>query len=62
VWEKIYGVDYPAYFASGWGGQWIIVSPSMNTVVVSTAGNYYTEMIMPIEKILVDYIIPSLSR
>jgi len=62
VWENIYGVDYAAYLASGWGGQWIIVSPSMNTVVVSTAGNYYTEMIMPIEKILVDHIIQSLSR
>jgi len=62
LWEKIYGVDYPAYLASGWGGQWIIVSPSMNTVVVSTAGNYYTDTIMPIERILIDYIIPSISR
>ena len=62
LWEKIYGVAYPAYLASGWGGQWIIISPSMNTVVVSTAGNYYTDTIMPIERILIDYIIPSISR
>lgn len=60
VWEKIQGVEYNAYFAAGWGGQYIIISPSMNTVVVSTAGNYYTEMKMPIESILVDYIIPSI--
>ncbi|MDH3251202.1 MAG: beta-lactamase family protein [Ignavibacteria bacterium] len=59
VWEDIYGVEYPAYFASGWGGQWIIVCPSMNTVVVSTAGNYYTETKIPIESILVHYVIPS---
>ena len=60
--ENIYGVEYQAYLASGWGGQWIIVSPSMNTVVVSTAGNYYTEVKIPIEEVLVDYIIPSISQ
>jgi CubicO group peptidase (beta-lactamase class C family) len=62
LWENIYGVEYQAYLASGWGGQWIIVSPSMNTVVVSTAGNYYTEVKIPIEEVLVDYIIPSISQ
>jgi len=62
VWEDIYGVDYHAYFASGWGGQWIIVCPSMNTVVVATGGNYYTEMKMPIETILVNFIIPSITE
>jgi CubicO group peptidase (beta-lactamase class C family) len=62
VWEDIHGVEYHAYFASGWGGQWIIVCPSENMVVVSTAGNYYTEMIMPIESILVRFIIPSVSQ
>jgi CubicO group peptidase (beta-lactamase class C family) len=62
LWEDINGVDYQAYFASGWGGQWIIVCPTLNTVVVSTAGNYYTEMKMPIETILINYVIPSLSQ
>jgi len=62
VWEKVYDVEYHAYLAAGWGGQWIIMSPLMNTVIVSTAGNYYTDMKMPIETILVDYIIPSLSN
>jgi len=62
VWENIYDVDYHAYLASGWGGQWIIVCPSMNTVVISTAGNYYTEMKMPIETMLINYVIPSVSQ
>ncbi len=61
-WENINGVDYQAYLASGWIGQWIIVSPSMNTVIVSTAGNYYTDIKMSIQSILVDYIIPSISH
>ena len=59
-WENINGVGYHAYFASGWGGQWIIISPGMNTVVVSTAGNYYTNQTITIESILVNYIIPSI--
>jgi CubicO group peptidase (beta-lactamase class C family) len=61
-WVSIYGVDYPAYFASGWGGQWIIISQRYNTVVTSTAGNYYTDEIMPIQSIIVNYIIPSISN
>ena len=60
TWEDIYGVEYQAYLAAGWGGQWIIMCPSMNTVIVSTAGNYYTDTKIPIEEILVDYIIPSI--
>ncbi len=60
-WEKIDSVDFHAYFAAGWGGQWIIVSPNMNLVVTSTAGNYYTDTIVPIESILVEYIVPSIS-
>ncbi len=59
VWEDIDGVKCQAYCASGWGGQWIIVCPSMNTVVVSTAGNYYSEAKMSIQSILVHYVIPS---
>jgi CubicO group peptidase (beta-lactamase class C family) len=61
-WEEIYGVNYPAYMASGWGGQWIIVSPDMNTVVITTAGNYYTDVLMPVQTILVNYILPSISH
>jgi CubicO group peptidase (beta-lactamase class C family) len=61
-WENIYGVNYNAYMASGWGGQWIIVCPDMNTVVITTAGNYYTNELMPVQTILVNYILPSLSQ
>jgi CubicO group peptidase (beta-lactamase class C family) len=61
IWENIYGVEFRAYFATGWGGQYIIVSPDINTVIVSTAGNYYTDIKMPIESIIVNYIIPSVS-
>jgi CubicO group peptidase (beta-lactamase class C family) len=60
-WENIYGVNYNAYMASGWGGQWIVVCPDMNTVVITTAGNYYTNELMPVQTILVNYILPSLS-
>jgi len=59
-WENIYGVNYNAYMASGWGGQWIVVSPDMNTVVITTAGNYYSTELMPIQSILVNYILPSI--
>jgi CubicO group peptidase (beta-lactamase class C family) len=61
-WDSIFGVDYPAYMAQGWGGQWIVVSPEMNTVVVSTAGNYYESTSVPIQAILIDYVLPSLSE
>jgi CubicO group peptidase (beta-lactamase class C family) len=58
-WENIYGVNYKAYMASGWGGQWIVVSPDMNTVIITTAGNYYSTELMPVQTILVNYIVPS---
>jgi CubicO group peptidase (beta-lactamase class C family) len=61
IWDNVNGVEFQAYAASGWGGQWIIVSPNLNLVIVSTAGNYYTDTKMPIETIIVDYIIPSIS-
>ena len=59
IWDKVYNLDFNAYFASGWGGQYIIICPGMNMVVVSTAGNYYTEANLSIEFLLANYIIPS---
>ncbi|GAB3900256.1 serine hydrolase [Larkinella knui] len=41
-WRRQFTVDdkiYPAYYASGNGGQFIVVIPSADLVVVSTAGN-----------------------
>jgi CubicO group peptidase (beta-lactamase class C family) len=61
LWENISAVDFPAYTASGWGGQWITVSPQLNMVFVTTGGNYYTEEVMPIQSILVNYIIPAIN-
>jgi CubicO group peptidase (beta-lactamase class C family) len=58
-WENIHGIPYPAYMASGWGGQWIIVSKIMNTIIITTGGNYYTEELMPIQSILINFILPS---
>lgn len=60
-WERIRGMEFNAYFASGWGGQWIIVNPDNDLIIVSTTGNYYTEMIMPVELIIADYILPSIQ-
>jgi CubicO group peptidase (beta-lactamase class C family) len=59
-WENIYSANYKAYMAAGWGGQWIVVSPDMNTVVITTAGNYYTNEQMPVQTMLVNYILPSI--
>jgi len=42
-WRTTYhvdGVDYPAFFASGNGGQLAIGIPSLDLVVAFTAGNY----------------------
>lgn len=62
IWDKVHNVDFNAYFASGWGGQYIIICPGMNMVVVSTAGNYYTETNLSIEFLLANYIIPSVRQ
>ena len=62
LWEDIYDIEFSAYFASGWGGQWIIVSPPSALVVVTTGGNYYTKEAISIQSILINYIIPSISE
>ena len=59
-WERINGIEFNAYFAAGWGGQWIIVNPENELVIVSTAGNYYTDVKIPIETIISDYLLPSI--
>jgi CubicO group peptidase (beta-lactamase class C family) len=60
LWENIGNSDFSAYAASGWGGQWIIASPNLNTVIVATGGNYYTTEAISIQTILADYIIPAI--
>ncbi len=54
------GRIYQTYQASGWGGQWIVVVPEHDMVIVSTGGNYYQAEPMPIQTILTDYLFPAL--
>jgi len=60
TWDDIHGKDFPAYMAQGWGGQWIIVYPEKDMIIVSTGGNYYENPLLPISRIIVDYILPAI--
>ncbi len=51
------GEKLPSYWATGFGGQKIIVFPEQDTVVVFTSGNY--EMPSSNAEILADYVIPA---
>jgi CubicO group peptidase (beta-lactamase class C family) len=51
------GVDMPAYWASGWGGQKIIVLPEQDAVVVLTGANYSSGDVTV--KILKKFILPA---
>jgi CubicO group peptidase (beta-lactamase class C family) len=55
------GENHPAYLASGWGGQWIVVIPRHNLVFVSTAGNYYTPVLLSADRMLMDYVLPAVQ-
>ena len=61
-WLKTYHADsqsVDAYFASGWGGQRILVFPSLDMVVVLTGGNYSTHE--PVQEILTRHILPAVQ-
>ena len=63
-WQKDYSYNrkvYHSYFASGWGGQLIIIIPEFETVIVFTGGNYYTDEKISRFTIVEDYIIPALQ-
>ena len=45
------------YYAAGWGGQYIMIIPELNTVVVFTGGNYLSYR--PPFEILKKYVIPA---
>ena len=45
-------------YADGWGGQRIMVFPTINMVVVFTGGNYFEQP--PLDEIVSKYILPSL--
>ena len=46
-----------SFYADGWGGQRIMVFPSLDMVVVFTGGNYVGEV--PIDEIITRYILPA---
>jgi CubicO group peptidase (beta-lactamase class C family) len=46
-----------SYYAAGWGGQRIVVFPSLNMVVVFTGGNYVQQE--PVDEIISQYVLPS---
>jgi CubicO group peptidase (beta-lactamase class C family) len=55
------GRIHQSYQASGWGGQWIVVIPEQEMVVVSTGGNYFSAEPLPIRDILTEYLLPALA-
>jgi len=62
IWRKVYRVNnqfYSSYFAEGWGGQKIVVFPSLDMVAVFTGANYTT--FVPCDEIIRDYIIPAIK-
>ena len=46
-----------SYFAAGWGGQRIVVFPSLDMVIVFTGGNYVEDE--PVDEIIVQHILPA---
>ena len=52
------GRFHQTYQASGWGGQWIVVLPESDMVVVSTGGHYFQAEPMPMTRILTEYVLP----
>ncbi|MFC1871617.1 serine hydrolase domain-containing protein [Chloroflexota bacterium] len=58
-WTKSFSDSVDIYYAGGWGGQFIIVTPELNTVIVLTGGNYEDKV--KILEILKEYILPALN-
>jgi CubicO group peptidase (beta-lactamase class C family) len=50
-------VVHRVYMASGWGGQWIVVSPQDDLVFVSTGESYFEATPMPADRMLERYVL-----
>ena len=50
---------FRSFSARGWGGQWIIVLPELDMVVVFTGGNY--ESWDPVETIMAGHVLPAVD-
>jgi CubicO group peptidase (beta-lactamase class C family) len=62
-WRSTYALDagaVQAFSAIGWGGQWIIVFPELDMVVVFTGGNYAGED--PVERIVARHLLPAVEE
>lgn len=53
------GRDFESFRAEGWGGQFIVVFPDVNMVVVFTGANYVSDP--PCREIIVQYILPAIG-
>ncbi len=51
------GQSVPSFYADGWGGQNIIVFPSLELVAVFTGGNYVGHE--PVDDIVTRYVLPA---
>jgi CubicO group peptidase (beta-lactamase class C family) len=61
-WVKTFCADFrcaESYLADGWGGQKIVIFPSLNLVVVFTGGNYATAE--PVHEMISQYILPAVQ-
>lgn len=61
-WVKTFCTDLgcvESYLADGWGGQRIVVFPSLNLLVVFTGGNYATAE--PVHEMISQYILPAVQ-
>lgn len=55
------GVD--AYWADGWGGQYIVIFPDLSLVFVQTAGRYQRERIpFDSDEVIENYILPAIGE
>ena len=62
-WRKTYdsgSTSVDAFYAAGWGGQRIMVFPSLDMVVVSTGGNYVEQE--PVDEIITRHILPAVRQ
>jgi CubicO group peptidase (beta-lactamase class C family) len=53
------GERIPAFFANGWGSQFIVVFPTLDLLVVTTGGNEYNGKHLSVADALVRYLLPA---
>jgi len=56
------GTPIPAFFANGWGSQFIIGFPTLDLLVVTTGGNEYNGKHLSVAGALTRYLLPAVHR